>query len=246
MTMARKIKNYLLVLLGLLLAALLIVLCVYILRGYRMYRDAITERPLDEMVTAIRNNASYTTLDNLPDIYLGAVVAVEDHRFYKHGGVDPVAVARAIWADIRTWSLREGGSTITQQLAKNLYFSQERRLERKIAELFMARTIEKQLEKDDILELYVNIIYFGGGYYCVFDASMGYFGKTPDQLTDYEATLLAGLPNAPSVYSLYANPRLAQERQAQVVAKMVRYGYLNDTEAGRILDEQPETERDAA
>ena len=178
---------------------------------------------------------SYTPLADLPEIYLDAVVAVEDHRFEQHCGVDIIAIARAAWNNIKSWSLREGGSTITQQLAKNLYFTQERSFIRKAAEVFMAFRLEQTYSKDEILELYVNSIYFGDGYYCVRDASAGYFGKEPADMADDEATLLAGIPNAPSVYSLTANPDLAAQRQQYVLQQMVKYGYLGEEEAAGIL-----------
>ena len=203
--------------------------------GYFMYRDALKEQSLEDRVAEVQANPSYTTLAELPDIYLEAVVAVEDHRFRQHCGIDIIAIARATWNNIKSWSLREGGSTITQQLAKNLYFTQERSFIRKAAEMFMAFRLEQTYTKDEILELYVNSIYFGDGYYCVRDASEGYFGKEPGEMTDYESTLLAGIPNAPAVYSLTANPDLAEQRQQYVLRQMEKYGYLDAQEANAIL-----------
>ena len=141
-----------------------------------------------------------------------------------------IAIGRAAWNNLTSWSLQEGGSTITQQLAKNMYFTQEKSFIRKIAEMFMAFRLESSYAKDEILELYVNSIYFGDGYYCVRDASQGYFGKDPIDMTGYESTLLAGIPNAPSVYSLTANPDLAEQRQQYVIQQMVRYGYISEDE----------------
>ena len=161
---------------------------------------------------------------------MDAVVAVEDHRFEQHFGIDLIAIGRAAWNNLTSWSLREGGSTITQQLAKNMYFTQEKSFIRKIAEMFMAFRLESSYTKDEILELYVNSIYFGDGYYCVRDASQGYFGKDPIDMTGYESTLLAGIPNAPSVYSLTANLDLAEQRQRYVIQQMVRYGYISEDE----------------
>ena len=103
--------------------------------GYFMYRDALKEQSLEDRVAEVQANPSYTTLAELPDIYLEAVVAVEDHRFRQHCGIDIIAIARATWNNIKSWSLREGGSTITQQLAKNLYFTQERSFIRKAADV---------------------------------------------------------------------------------------------------------------
>ena len=160
---------------------------------------------------------------------------MEDSRFERHHGIDPAAIVRALWADLRTRSLAEGGSTLTQQLAKNELFTQEKQMARKAAEMFMAFRLEQTYTKDEILELYVNSIYFGDGYYCVRDASEGYFGKEPGEMTDYESTLLAGIPNAPSVYSLTATPDLAEQRQQYVLRQMEKYGYLDAQEANAIL-----------
>lgn len=198
--------------------------------GYKMYRDALDYQSIESKVAEIQSNPSYTTLSEMPELYLDAVVAVEDHRFEQHFGIDPIAIGRAAWNNLTSWSLREGGSTITQQLAKNMYFTQEKSFIRKIAEMFMAFRLENSYTKDKILELYVNSIYFGDGYYCVRDASQGYFGKEPIDMTGYESTLLAGIPNAPSVYSLTANPDLAKHRQQYVIQQMVRYGYISKGE----------------
>lgn len=223
---------------GLLLALLLVCICgsgILVFLGYQMYTQALEETPLDQRVAQVRAQEDYTAFDSLPETYRNAVIAAEDHRFYEHGGVDPIAIGRALWNDLRTLSFEEGGSTITQQLAKNLYFTQEKELTRKIAEVFMAWDLESHYGKDDIFELYVNSIYFGSGCYTVKAASLSYFGKEPGEMTDYESTLLAGIPNAPSVYDLTENPDLAEQRQRQVVSLMVEHEYLTQQEAAAIL-----------
>ena len=197
--------------------------------GYKLYHDALKDQNLPDRIAQVQSNPDYTALSALPETYINAVIAVEDHRFYKHPGIDLLAIGRAAWNDITSWSLKEGGSTITQQLAKNLYFTQEKTLLRKIAEMFMAFKLESKYSKNEILEFYVNSIYFGDGYYCVRQASNGYFSKEPIDMTDYEATLLAGIPNAPSVYSLSANPDLASQRQQQVIQKMIKYGFWSES-----------------
>lgn len=213
---------------------LIVVVGIYIVIGYGMYRTALEETPIDVKVAQIKSKKNYTTFEELPETYIDAVIAVEDHRFYKHNGVDIFGITRAIINDIRVWELKEGGSTITQQLAKNIYFTQSRKLTRKIAETFMAFKIEKECSKEEIFELYVNTSYFGDGYYCVGDASQGYFDKAPIDMTDYESTLLAGIPNAPSVYAPTNNFELATQRQRQVINKMVEYEYLTAEEAEEI------------
>lgn len=207
-------------------------------KGYQMYRQAIQQESVQEMAARIRENPSYTSLEELPEMYLDAVVSVEDHRFYSHKGIDPIAIARALWNDIKAGKLVEGGSTITQQLAKNQYFTQKKEFTRKIAEVFMVSEIEKELDKKEILELYLNSIYFGEGYYCVRDASLGYFGKEPKDMTDYESTMLAGIPNAPSAYSYNKHPEMAEKRQDKVVEQMVEREYLTTEEATEILSQR--------
>lgn len=207
-------------------------------QGYTRYEEALKTASIEQKVAEIKTNPSYTTFEELPDMYLDAVIAVEDKRFYEHPGIDIIAIARAIKNDIQAGALIEGGSTITQQIAKNLYFDQERSLTRKIAEAFMALDMEQTYSKQELLELYVNSICFGDGYYCVADASNGYYGKPPQEMTDYESTMLAGIPNAPSAYAPTVNPDLAALRQKKVLESMVDEKYLSRTEADRILQQE--------
>lgn len=211
---------------------------IYTYKGYSMYKAVLKNESIEEKVNSIRARSNYVSFDELPETYINAVIAVEDHRFYNHGPIDVLAIGRALWNNLKSRSFTEGGSTITQQLAKNLFFTQDKILERKIAEVFMARDLERLYGKKTVLELYVNTIYFGDGYYCVYDASKGYFGVEPKEMTDYQCTMLAGIPNAPSVYSLDASPELASQRQKQVLDKMVRYGYISDDESAEILNSQ--------
>ena len=203
--------------------------------GYEMYDNAINTTSIGEMVEEVKEKENYTTLEEMPPLYKEAVVAVEDHRFYEHSGIDIFATTRALINDIKAKSFVEGGSTITQQLAKNTYFTQEKKLERKIAELFMAFKIESELEKDEILELYLNTSYFGEGCYTVSEASDIYFDKTPSEMDEYESTLLAGIPNAPSVYAPTRNADLAKQRQRQVLDKMIEYGKISRESGDEIL-----------
>ena len=203
--------------------------------GYNMYKEALDQIPLSKKIIIIREKENYAKIDEIPQIYKDAVISVEDHRFYKHNGVDIIAIGRAFVNDIKAMEFVEGGSTITQQLAKNIYFTQEKKITRKIAEVFMAFEIEKEYDKDQILELYLNTSYFGDGYYTVKEACKGYFNKELNEMTDYECILLAGIPNAPSVYAPTKNPELSKQRQKQVINKMIEYGYLTQNEADMIL-----------
>lgn len=204
-------------------------------QGYGIYRTVTEEMPIEDKVEEIRGKAHFTPLEELPSIYLDAVVAVEDKRFYKHKGISLLSTGRAFLTNLREKELAEGGSSITQQLAKNMYFTQEKKLLRKVAELFVALELERRYTKDEILELYVNAIYFGNGYYCVYDAAWGYYGKEPKDMTDYESTLLAGIPNAPSVYALTNRPELAAQRQKTVLKCMVEQNYISWERADEIL-----------
>ena len=198
--------------------------------GYGLYKNAVQEESLEETVAEIRRQENFTSLEEMPATYVQAVVSVEDHRFYDHFGLDLIAIGRAVVNDIKAGRYVEGGSTITQQLAKNLYFSQEKTMSRKAAEVFLALEIEQKYTKDEILELYVNSIYFGDGYYSVGEASEGYFGKPASEMNDYECTLLAGVPNAPSKYAPSKNLALAEKRQQKVISRMEACGYITEEE----------------
>ncbi|MCI8632961.1 MAG: transglycosylase domain-containing protein [Lachnospiraceae bacterium] len=222
------------------LAALLIVFFLiagwYGIKGYRMYRQAVAEAPIAELGESLRENENFTYYDELPPLYVEAVIAAEDKRFESHHGIDILAIGRAIWTDLTTLSFAEGGSTITQQIAKNQLFTQEKRIERKVAEVFAAFALEKQYSKKELFEIYVNTIYFGSGYYGIYEAAQGYFGKQPSELTAYEAIMLAGLPNAPSLYSPDENQELAQQRMKVVLDCMIKSGKVTQQEAATILE----------
>lgn len=202
-----------------------------------MYKAAIKEMPLEEKVNSIRGKANYAKIEDIPEMYINAVISVEDHRFYRHNGIDLIAICRATINDIKAMKLVEGGSTITQQLCKNMYFTQEKKFTRKFAEIFMAFNVEHNYSKDEILELYLNTSYFGDGYYTVKEACRGYFDKELNEMTYYEMVLLAGIPNAPTVYAPTKNPELAKQRQKQVFDKMLKYNYLTQEDIDKILNE---------
>lgn len=170
---------------------------------------------------------NYTKIENISDTMKKAIISVEDNRFYNHHGFDFTAIVRATLVNIQSGEIEEGASTITQQLVKNLYLSDEQTMVRKIEELIMSLNLETRCSKDEILELYLNSIYFGSGYYGITDAAKGYFGKTPDNLNLPEAAMLAGLPNAPSLYSPYEDFKMAKKRQFIVLDTMVKNGYID-------------------
>lgn len=200
-------------------------------KGYRLYQEAISKTTVEDKVSEIRNNENYVTLSNVSKDFTNAIVAIEDHRFYKHSGFDFISFCRAMLSNLKQGAVGQGGSTISQQLARNMYFTQEKNYSRKIAELFVVYNLEKNYSKDDILELYINTIYFGDGYYGIKEASNGYLNKEPNELNLYEASLLAGIPNAPSVYALTNHPDLAEQRRQHVLNAMVRTGFLSNEQA---------------
>ena len=149
--------------------------------------------------------------DDLPDHVIQAFVAAEDGRFYAHGGLDYPAILRAGWANLRGGRIEQGASTITQQLVKNVLLTPERSWRRKLREMFLARSLEHRLSKDEILLLYLNHIYFGNGAYGIAEAARSYFSKRVDELDLSEAALLAGLPQRPSAYSPTRNADAAKQ-----------------------------------
>lgn len=210
----------------------------FLIDGYFIYRKAISDLTVEELVKNVESNENYCSIENIPKMHLDAVIAVEDHRFYSHHGIDLIAIIRAIKHDIEARDFVEGGSTITQQVAKNVYFTQDKTIRRKIAEMFMAFKLESSLEKEDILELYLNTSYFGSGYYTIREASIGYFSKEPKDMTDNESIMLAGVLNAPSKYALNENFYLARQRERQVLNKLVKYRYLSKNKASEIFEEK--------
>ena len=179
----------------------------------------------------IKNTPHYVKLEEMPRSLRQAVISVEDSRFYSHKGFDVESIARAALVNTEAGKIEEGASTITQQLVKNLFLTQEQTFSRKAEELLLAMTVERNFSKDEILEIYLNKIYFGSNFYGIYDASQGYFGKEPKDLTLAESALLAGLPNAPSLYSPYVNFMLAKKRQLTVIDSMKRLNFLTEKEA---------------
>ena len=239
-------------LLTVLLLALLVLVAAggyFAVTGHKLYESAIQVTPIDTLYSSISSREGFVPYAQLPQTYINAVISAEDSRFTHHKGVDPVSIARALVTDLRTGSIigafvknfvsgsQQGGSTITQQLAKNTLFTQEKHLARKAAEMFAALAIEKQYNKEQIFEMYVNTIYFGSGHYGIGEAAQGYFGKTPLQLTDAEAVMLAGLPNAPSAYSPNSSPDLAVKRMQVVLNRMVGCKKLTREQADALAAE---------
>ncbi len=179
-----------------------------------------------------KENRIWVGIDRIPVFVRNAFIATEDRNFYKHHGVDFGGIARAAYADYRHQSI-QGASTITQQLARAIFLSNEVSITRKIQEALLAIEIERYYTKDEILERYLNIIYFGSGSYGIEAAAHTYFGRSAQRLTIGQAAMLAGMPAAPSDYSPYVNLKHARERQAHVLERMVAAGYITEDVARR-------------
>lgn len=176
-------------------------------------------------------------LSQVPKDLQNAFIATEDNRFYSHHGVDPIGIMRAIWVNIAHDGVAEGGSTITQQLARNAFLTQDLTLKRKIMEAMLAIRIEQYYTKQEILEMYLNQIYFGQGAYGVQAAAHVYFGKNVQDLDLAQSAMLAGLPQSPNYYSPLTNYKAGKARQAVVLGQMVKYDYIDQATADKAKDE---------
>ena len=195
--------------------------------GSRIYR-LIT---LPSAVKAKLDKTNYVPLSQVPLTMQQSIIAVEDNRFYRHIGFDVEGILRATLVNVQSGSIQEGGSTITQQLVKNLFLNHEQTFGRKAEEILLAVDMEIRFSKEEILEMYLNTIYFGSGSYGLKNASQVYFAKSPDKLTLPEAAILAGIPNAPSLYSPYVDYYAAKQRQAIVLSTMVKAGFIGPQQA---------------
>ena len=220
-TVFRFLRQLLLTVLLLALLTLVAAGGYFAVTGHKLYESAIQVTPIDTLYSSISSREGFVPYAQLPQTYINAVISAEDSRFTHHKGVDPVSIARALVTDLRTGSFAEGGSTITQLLGDGA----------------AALAIEKQYNKEQIFEMYVNTIYFGSGHYGIGEAAQGYFGKTPLQLTDAEAVMLAGLPNAPSAYSPNSSPDLAVKRMQVVLNRMVGCKKLTREQADALAAE---------
>lgn len=189
--------------------------------GYQGYEHSLEKDPLKEKIVEIQSKDTYVKLDDMSPYLPKAVVAIEDKRFFEHGAIDFIGLTRALVTDITTGKALQGGSTLTQQLAKNLYFMDDRNMSRKISEAFMAHKLEETYSKKEILELYLNVVYFGDNNYGVYEASINYFNTYPKYLSLAQASMLAGLPQAPSVYALNNYNKSSYERRNQVLRAML-------------------------
>lgn len=208
------------------------------LKGYEPSQTTKIFASEGELIaTLFKENRTYSKIEEIAPAMADAIVAVEDSRFHEHIGVDLRGVARAAVYDLQHRGAHQGASTITMQLARNLFLNPTRSFERKIREVLLSLEIEKNFTKDEILELYLNQIYYGSGAYGIASASQLYFDKKPKDLTIAEASLLAGLPQAPSEFSPFVDERAAKHRQVLVLGRMRDTGVITHQEYRQALDD---------
>ncbi len=184
-----------------------------------------------------RENRTLTPIDKIPKMLVAAFLAIEDRQFYEHSGINYMAIARAMFTNFTAGRSKSGASTITQQLAKQLFLSPEKTYTRKFREALLAKKLEENLSKDEILFLYLNQIYFGSGAHGVTAAAETYFRKSLDKLTVAEMAVIAGLPQRPSAYSPIENPKLAKSRQRDVLNALAATGKISQVEADKAFAE---------
>ncbi|MBM6861516.1 transglycosylase domain-containing protein [Clostridium saudiense] len=216
-------KKFVSILIGIILTVIILIGAMILGAGYAKYKQAIGDISLVDKVNEVRSSETYVKIDDISNNFKDAIVAIEDIRFYDHGAVEFKSLLRAVLVNLKEKELLQGGSTITQQVAKNLYFDNDQNFLKKIAEMFVAFDLEENYSKDDILELYVNIIYYGDNNYGIKEASNNYFGIDPIDLNYDQSTLLAGLPQAPSAYALGEHYEAAKERQKDVIEALDRF-----------------------
>lgn len=194
----------------------------------RMYDDQ------GELFYQSQNQSNDVALEDISEYFLKSIVAVEDHRFYNHRGIDPIGILRAIKENLTDQNKSQGGSTITQQYARLMYLTNEKTWTRKISEAFLTIRLEAHYDKDTILEGYVNTVYFGHGIYGIKNASHYYFGKEPKDLDLNESSMLAGVINGPEYYSPFKNMEKAKERQKLVLNSLVKINYITQEKADEV------------
>lgn len=204
-------------------------------RGYNGYKELTDQTSIETLVAQVESDPEFVAYEDLPSYLVRATVSIEDRRFFEHDGVDIIGLGRAVLSQfIPSLIQKSGGSTITQQVAKNLYGLFESNLDRKLVEFFLAKELEDKYSKNEIFALYVNIINYGDGYIGIYEASTGYFGVEPSSLTIAQCTILAGLPQSPSNYQLSDHYENAKNRQRQVLNAMIESSYITEDEADTI------------
>ena len=210
------------------LLTIIVLVSMYMGISYVYYKTITADKPITQVVEQVHTKEHYVSYDQLPETLVHATVSIEDRRFYYHNGVDFIGVGRAIISQFSSKYARSGGSTITQQTAKNLYDMFSFNPLNKGCQMWMAWELEDLYSKEEILAIYMNIINYGDNHEGIYEASTGYFGVEPIYLTDAQSTLLAGIPQSPSYYQLSTGYDQAKTRQYSVLQAMVQSDYLDE------------------
>lgn len=199
-------------------------------KGYWGYLELTKDKSIDQAVSEVTSSPHYVGYEDISPDLIRATVAIEDRRFYEHGGVDYIGLVRACISQFDSSLLKSGGSTITQQLAKNLYGMFDTTWDRKSTEFYIAKYLEKHFTKNEIVALYVNVINYGNNYTGIYEASMGYLDTDPSELNVAQASLLAGIPQSPSNYDLVNHFQAAKQKQYAVLKAMAQCGYISKSD----------------
>lgn len=211
---------------------------VVVLPGYLYYQKTVNETPIEQAAAVYFEMDDYVDYGSLDTDLVDAVVAVEDQRYFTRRGMDVRALIRAIRNNLLAGENIEGGSTISQQIAKNLYYQTTNRTTVvKASEIMIMYELETMYSKEELLALYVNMNYYGDGFWGISQAAQGYFGASPSDLTIAQAAMLAGIPNAPSAYQFSTGSHLAVSRQGKVLSRMLEEGFITQQEYENALSE---------
>lgn len=230
MKIGRKVRSMFLGT-GAFLVLLLLMLSGFVYTVWNPSYPALLSARVHQIATL---HGGFTPLSDIPVTLQRALIATEDRSFYHNSGIDIEGILRALWVDVTHGQLVQGGSTITEQLVKDIFLSDQKTIPRKIKQITFAVLISHYFTKNEILAMYLNEVYLGQGAYGVGDAAHVYFGESPIHLTTAQATLLAGLPQAPSLYDPVQHYALAKMRQAEVLQSMVQAGFLTASSARKI------------
>ncbi len=223
---------------GFLIACLIFMVVVAGLYIHSVWNPSIPSTLIRKVHQQAAQHGGYTSISQIPVFLQNALIDTEDRNFYHNHGFDITSLIRALIVDVSHGTFAQGGSTITQQLVKDMLLSSEKTIQRKLKQVALASMVSQSLSKNQILELYFNEVYFGQGAYGITQAAQVYFHRPVNQLTKAECTLLAGLPQAPSAYDPIVHFALAKQRQKIVINSMIRAGILSIHE-GQTLFSQP-------
>jgi len=222
----------------LLLLILLVILLTLLGQGYFRYRREIERKPMNQAVEEYTAREEYAEFDQIDEDFVHAVISVEDKRFFERKGYDFIALFRALYHNLAAGKMVEGGSTISEQIAKNLYLDGVvDGLEDKMAEIFLMMDLEKNYSKEELFALYANMNYYGDGNWGIRDAAKSYYSLDCNDLSLGKAAILAGIPNAPAIYQLSDGYDLAKKRQEWVLQTMLNNGYIDEIEMEEALKE---------